>query len=200
MPNGMPVVLQLAGEPCLVLGDNAEAVSKAAMLDRAGAVVTRRSSYEPGCLEGFTLAIASLDSRSRNPEIFAEAARLGVLLNCVDDPPHCRFILTSVVERGQLQIAISTSGACPALAVRLREKLERDLGPEYAAFLELARALRDEIAARVPGFERRRALWYELVDSPALAMLAANRPGDARAELARLIERASKEAAHASGH
>lgn len=200
MPNGMPVVLQLAGEPCLVLGTNAEAVAKTAMLEHAGARVTRRPEYEPGCLRGFTVAIASLNNRSRNPEIFAEATRFGVLVNCVDDPPHCRFILSSVMEQGQLQVAISTGGACPALAVRLRERLERELGPEYAEFLELARALRDAIAARVPDFDRRRALWYEIVDSPALGLLSEHQPDAARAELDRLIERASKEAARATGH
>jgi siroheme synthase-like protein len=200
MPNGLPVVLQLEGVPCLVLGTNAEAESKAEMLERSGAAVTRLDSYHPGCLKGYTLAIAALDHRYLNPVIFREAAQLNVLLNCVDDPPHCRFILASVFERGRLQVAVSTGGACPALAVRLREKLEQELGPEYAAFLEIARNLRDEIASRVPDFNRRRALWYDLVDSPALQLLAENKPQQALQEFKLRIDRASQEAAHAPGH
>jgi len=200
MPNGLPVVLQLTDIRCLVLGTNDEAGSKAAMLERAGGLVTRRETYQPGCLEGFALAIAALDDRSFNPAILQEAARFGVLLNCVDDPAHCRFILPSVFEQGQLQIAISTGGACPALAVRLREKLERDFGPEYAAFLELARDLRDELAVRVPDFQRRRALWYEIVDSPALGLLAANQPSAASHTIETLIQQAAKDSPHAPRH
>jgi siroheme synthase-like protein len=200
MPNGLPVVLQLTDIPCLVLGTNAEADSKVAMLERAGAVVTRYEAYRPGCLDGFTLAIAALDDRSLNPAIAKEAAQLGVLLNCVDDPANCRFILASVAEQGQLQVAISTGGACPALAVRLREKLERDLGPEYAAFLELAGGLREELAARVPDFQRRRTLWYEIVDSPALGLLAADQPAAASRAIEQLIQQAVKDSPHAPRH
>ncbi len=200
MPNGLPVVLQLEDVPSLVLGATAEADSKSAMLTRAGAAVTRLDNYHPGCLRGFVLAIAALDNRLLNPVIFREAAEHNVLLNCVDDPAHCRFTLASVFERGLLQIAVSTGGACPALAVRLRERLESGIGPEYASFLELARNLRGEIARRVPDPERRRALWYDLVDSPALEMLATDRPEQALAELQIRIDHASGEAAHAPGH
>ncbi len=199
MPNGLPVVLQLTDIPCLVLGTNLEAESKAAMLEGAGAAVTRLAAYQPGCLEGFTLAIAALSDRSLNPVILEEATRFGVLLNCVDDPPNCRFIFASIVEQGQLQIAISTGGACPALSVRLREKLELDFGAEYAAFLEITRSLRDEIAARVRDPNRRRKLWYEIVDSPALALLAANQPDAARLAIDALIQQAAKDS-HAPRH
>jgi siroheme synthase (precorrin-2 oxidase/ferrochelatase) len=110
MPNGLPVVLQLERQPCLVIGETTEAVAKAEMLARASATVTRLAEYEPGCLRGFTLAIAALEDCSLNPEIFAEAEEAEVLVNCVDDPTHCRFILASVFEQGALQIAISTGG------------------------------------------------------------------------------------------
>jgi siroheme synthase-like protein len=200
MPNGLPVVLQLERQPCLVIGETAEAGAKAEMLARAGAVVTRLTGYQPGCLAGFTLAIAALEDRSLNAEIFAEAEGSGVLVNCVDDPPHCRFILASVFEQGALQIAVSTGGACPALAVRIRERLQSLFGAEFAAFLAIASELRPEISARVPDFQRRRALWYELVDSPVLDLLASGKEREARGEIARLIERAAKEAPHASGH
>lgn len=200
MPNGLPVVLQLERQPCLVIGDTEEAHAKAAMLERAGAVVTRTEQYLPGSLRGYAVAIAALADRSRNAEIFAEAEQSGVLLNCVDDPPHCRFILASVFEQGALQVAVSTGGACPALAVRIRERLQKEFGPEFAAFLSIASEMRGEISARVPDFQRRRALWYEIVDSPVLDLLARGGEWEARDVIARLIERASKEAAHATGH
>lgn len=200
MPNGLPVVLQLERQRCLVIGESAEADSKAAMLIRAGAAVTRLPEYQPGCLEGFALAIAAPNDRSRNAEIFAEGEQAGVLVNCVDDPPHCRFILASVFEQGALQIAVSTGGACPALAVRIRERLQAQFGPEFGAFLTIAGELRSVIAARVPDFQRRRALWYELVDSPVLELLASGRDEEAHGEIARLIDRAAKEAPIAPGN
>lgn len=172
MPQGYPIIVDVTGARVLVLGEGREANEKCAALAECGALVERRPAYEPGTLTGYLLVVAASPDRSRNAELFAEAERAGVLVNCVDDPAHCRFTFASIVRRGELLIAISTGGACPALAVRLREQLERDLGPEYEQFLALARSLRDKLAEAVPDFERRRAIWYALVD----AFLRDNKP------------------------
>ena len=165
MPQGYPIIVDITGALILVLGEGREADEKSAALEACGAVVDRRTLYEPGTLAGYLLVVAASPDRSRNAEIFAEAGRFGILVNCVDDPPHCRFTFASIVRRGELLIAISTGGACPALAVRLRERLERDLGPEYADFLVLTRSLRKKLAAAVPDFQRRKAIWYAMVDA-----------------------------------
>lgn len=165
MPQGYPIIVDVAGKRVLVLGEGREADEKSAALGACGAIVERRLHYEPGTLDGFLMVVAASSDRSRNAEIFAEAERFDILVNCIDDPPHCRFTFASIVRRGELLIAISTGGACPALAVRLREQLERDLGPEYEEFLILARSLREKLAAAVPDFQRRKAVWYAMVDA-----------------------------------
>ncbi len=166
-----PIFLNLDGLPCLVIGSGREADSKAAALAECGAKVSRLDRYTPDCLNGYFLAVAADPDRSSNQAIFDEGERSGVLVNCVDDPARCRFIFPSIVRRGDLGIAISTNGACPALSIRLKERLDAELGPEYADFLELARAARDPLAAAVPDFETRRRRWYELTDSDVLALL-----------------------------
>ena len=89
------------------------------------------------------------------------------------------------MRRGDLTITISTSGKAPALAVRLRQQLERTVGHEYARFLELAETVRAPLAARHPNFEQRKALWYQLVDSDVLNLL---RQGDEATACRRITE------------
>jgi len=181
MAAGFAVNLNVEGRRALVVGSGEEAERKAASLAECGARVERRATYAPGCAAGFFLVIAAGLSRAENAQLFEEGERERVLVNCLDDPPHCRFTFPSVLRRGALQIAISTAGRCPALAVRLRERLERELGPEYAEFLDLALAEREPLAARVAAFGARKRIWYELVDSDVLALL---RQGDRAAALA----------------
>ncbi|WP_321476229.1 bifunctional precorrin-2 dehydrogenase/sirohydrochlorin ferrochelatase [uncultured Paludibaculum sp.] len=164
-----PIILDVKGKLCLVLGSGREADEKSAALAGAGAEVHRRERFEDADFDGYFAVISAGPDRSMNAAIFAEAERRGILVCCVDDPPHCRFTFASIVRQGDLVIAISTGGACPALAVRIREKLERELGPEYAEFLKLARRLRGRLAETVPDFQERRRLWYALVDSEILA-------------------------------
>jgi len=89
------------------------------------------------------------------------------------------------VRRGDLAVAISTSGKAPALAVRLRQQLEQTLGDEHARFLQLVGALRKPLAARYPDFETRKALWYQLVDSDVIDLL---RRGDEHSAQQRVAE------------
>ena len=175
MAAGYPVFLNVDQLRCLVIGTGREAEEKSAALAECGAVVERHETYTPGSLAGFFLVISAGPDRSQNAAIFAEAEAAGILVNCLDDPPHCRFTFASVLRQGDLVIAISTSGACPALAVRLRERLQSQLGPEYAEFLSLARDLRQRLAEAVPDFQQRKQLWYSLVDSDLLEQL---RQGD----------------------
>ena len=215
-----PVLLDLAGWECAVLGGGPMAEAKVRGLMEAGARVTviaqeltpelkalaeqgriwwERRKPQPSDLAGFRLAICALEDRADNAAFAAEAEGLGVLFNAVDDPVHCRFLMPSVHREGDLIVAISTSGKCPALAVRLRERFGRQLGPHYGQFLELAGELRARIARAVPEFEARRRLWYELVDSPALEQFERGEPGAARAAVEAIIERAEGRAAHESG-
>ena len=149
----------------------------------------------PATWKGAFLALGEPGDRSRDVAFFAEAERHGIFANVEDDLDHCSFIAPAIVRRGDLVIAISTSGRAPALAVRLRQRLERELGPEYGALLELAGRLRGPLARAVPEFEERRRRWYELVDSDVLALFRDGRTGEAR-ERAEQILRVTAEEPH----
>ncbi len=199
-----PILVDLRGRQCVVIGGGSIATGKVQGLLEAGAWVTviaptlspaltalaeagrvrhLARAYQDGDLAGAFLAIGATDDRSANAAVWAEATARNLLFNAVDDVPHCNFIAPSILRQGDLTVAISTSGKAPALAVRLKERLAPELGPEYARFLELAGALREGLAARVPDFETRKALWYQLVDSDVLALL---RAGDEAGALDRI--------------
>ncbi len=152
--------------------------------------------YLPGDLEGAFLAIVSETNPPKTKPIWEEAQRKNVLINAMDDVPHCTFVAGSVVRRGKLTLSISTSGAAPALSVRLRQRFQEEFGPQYAVFLEWMAALRDPMAAHVPDFDERRRLWYEIVDSNVLELL--ERDGE-RAALDRLTEIAGTQIAGDAG-
>src|SRR5690606_8986846 len=98
------------------------------------------------------------------------------------------------VRRGDLTIAISTGGASPALAVRLRERLQEMIGEEYERFVALAGELRPLIMDRVQHPDMRRELWYTIVDSPILELLRDGAFGEAKARALRLIDEAAGQA------
>lgn len=188
-----PIYLQLQGQPCVVIGGGRIAEGKVDGLLAAGGRVTVVSPdltlhlrelverhaithlarpYQPGDLAGAFLIICATDQTEINHQVWQEATANGQLVNVVDDTPRCNFIAPAILRNGDLTIAISTGGKAPALAVRLKERLQKELGLEYERFLELAGQLREPLSRHVPDFETRRALWYELVDSDALGLLA----------------------------
>ena len=156
-----PIFLKLEGRSCLLVGAGRVGEGKLQSLLRAGARVTvvspkatpgvrrlaksgdivwRKRKFHRRDLEGKFLVVAATASHRTNEVIFDEARRRGVLCNAVDDPDHCDFYYPAVVTRGNLQIAISTGGASPELASRLRKELESWVGPEYELWVnELGR-------------------------------------------------------------
>lgn len=147
-------------------------------------------AFDPADLDGAFLSIAATDDPETNRRVFEEAETRGVLSQVVDDPAHCAFIMPSVVRRGDLTVAISTGGASPALAVRLRERLEQELGEEYAAFVRLAGELRPVIMDSIADPAVRKELWYRIVDSDVLRHLKEGDFDRARAEAEALLRAA----------
>ena len=203
-----PVYIELRGQPCVVIGGGKIAEGKVEGLLAARANVTVISpdltvhlrelveekkitylarAYQPGDLTGAFMVICATDQAEINHQVWQEASANRQLVNVVDDTPRCNFIAPSILRKGDLTIAISTSGKAPALAVRLKERLQRELGPEYERFLELAGELREPLARHIPDFETRKALWYELVDSEILAVLARGDEPAARAMISRVV-------------
>ena len=103
--------------------------------------------FATGDLDGATLAIAATSAPGVNASVFREAEARGILCNAVDDIENCHFYYGSIVQRGNLQIAISTNGKSPALAQRLRQELEQQFGPEYEVWLEWLGAARELLRA-----------------------------------------------------
>jgi siroheme synthase-like protein len=188
-----PVFLNVEKKRCLVVGEGSElaakiatlvargaeviyvnptAVEAIAKLAREGKLAWRKRVFDSTDLDSCFLVISN---QRDNAELFKLAEERGVLCNAADDPRHCRFTFGSVLSRGPLTIGISTNGAAPALAVRLKQRIEREIGEEYAAFTEMLGDLRSEIASSIPNFEIRRELWYRLVDSDAPLLI---RKGD----------------------
>jgi siroheme synthase-like protein len=162
----LPIFVKLEGRLVIVVGGGVIAEAKIPALLHAGARVRviapeitktiarweqearldrRAKAFEPGDLDGASLVIAATSAPGVNEAVYREADRLGVLCNAVDDIEHCHFYYGSIVQRGDLQIAISTNGKSPALAQRLRQELEARFGPEYGPWLERLGAERERI-------------------------------------------------------
>ncbi|MFC1823898.1 bifunctional precorrin-2 dehydrogenase/sirohydrochlorin ferrochelatase [Thermodesulfobacteriota bacterium] len=184
-----PVFLDLRGRKVLVVGGGEVAQRKVDTLLQFGAEVyivsrelsSRLSDYEKtdrvkvlgpefheDHLEGSFLVIAATDDPDLNHLIGEKAKEQGLLINAVDQPVDCNFIVPSILSRGDLLIAVSTSGKSPALAKKIRKKLEKDFGSEYGLFLILMGHLREEILSRGLPLDENRRIFHELVDSNIL--------------------------------
>jgi siroheme synthase-like protein len=116
-------------------------------------VELRRRPYEAGDLEGAHLAFTATDSREVNAAVAREAAERGIPVNVADRPSEGDFALPSTLRRGRLQVAVSTGGASPALARRIRGELEGVFGPEWAGIVERYDAARRRGEAPDAGLE-----------------------------------------------
>jgi siroheme synthase-like protein len=188
------VYLDLCGRRCVVVGGGDVAQGKVESLLEAGARVTVVSpvltaalaaladtheilhhprSYRRGDLTGAVLAYVAVDDEHEQEEVAGNAAAAGVFLNVVDVPRLCTFIAPAVVRREPVAIAISTGGASPALAHRLREELEARVGPEYGVAATILARLRPLVRAAEPDPQARARTFARLVDGPLLDALRA---------------------------
>jgi precorrin-2 dehydrogenase len=190
----IPIFLDVTGRECVVVGGGEIAARKVESILEAGAHVTVVSprlsppmdaivasglathiarDYQPGDIRGCVLVYAATDDPKLHRELAAEARALGIPINVVDVPELCTFTAPAVVKRGELQIAISTGGASPAFAARLRRALEDQFGTEYARTLEVLRAARRRLhAEEIDPADRMRRL-KELANSALPDAIAA---------------------------
>ena len=202
MPRHYPAFLNLRDKLAVVVGGGEVAERKVDLLLSCGArvrVVSPRVTpglsrfgqsveivnrpYRAEDLEGALLVFAATDDPAANVAVAGEARERGALANVADAPDFCDFIVPSLVSRGDLQIAISTGGASPALAKRLRRELERAVGPEYEELAELLGSVRERVLREVMDPDRRRAIFDQLAGGDLLDLL---RRGDRDAALARI--------------
>ena len=197
-----PIFLEITGKPVVVIGGGGVALRKVEGLLDAGARVTvvspdlhpglrrlvevgrlrhEQREYRYGDLEGYALAIVASDDHLVNTAVAREGEKRGVWVNAVDDPSNCDFILPSVMTRGDLIVAISTSGGSPALARKMREGLEAFLTEEYVLLLELAAGVRSEL--REKGVQVEAEVWNAALDGEVRNLLAQGRCAEAKERL-----------------
>jgi precorrin-2 dehydrogenase/sirohydrochlorin ferrochelatase len=140
-----------------------------------------QAEYTDGDIEGFDLCFVATDDGAVNAAVAGEARRRRVLVNAADDPPFCDFILPSVVRRGKIVVAASTSGTSPAMARRLREDLSAFLTPDYEALADLLAEVRIELRQRNLRVDPE--TWSRAIDEPLRDLLRADRIDEAREHL-----------------
>jgi siroheme synthase-like protein len=153
-----------------------------------GKVELHERAYESADLEDRFLVIAATERRETNVQVSADAERLQRLCNVVDVPELCNFILPSIMRQGDLAIAVSTAGASPALARKIRLELEQRYGGEHALAMELLGALREELKQRYPDPRDRKVLFERIVYSDLLEYLRADDADAVEAWIDRCIE------------
>jgi precorrin-2 dehydrogenase/sirohydrochlorin ferrochelatase len=187
-----PICLELKGRRCLVIGGGGIAEHKVNSLLACEALVTvispevtpglkdlidqkkvayRPKKYEEEDLDRAFLVIAATNRPEVNAQVYRDASRRNILVNVVDCPKYCNFIVPALIKRGDLLLSISTSGKSPALAKKIREKLEREFGEEYETFLKIIGELREKIYQRVKDPYLRRTLINQILDSDLLDLL-----------------------------
>ena len=190
-----PVLLDIRNRECLVVGGGAVGTRKVAMLLKCGARVTvvspetsdtlqqlaqqqkvswKQRAYRSEDLRDVFLVIGATDDQALNRQIHRDAEQHNTLCNIADRPEVCNFILPSIVNRGDLILAISTSGQSPAFAKRLRRSLELEFGDEYAPFLRLMGAIRKRLLRQSHAPEEHKPLFEALIDRGLIELIKAN--------------------------
>lgn len=194
-----PVYLDISNRKCIVIGGGEVAERKVFRLLACGASVAVAGktltdplmklvrekrieyigdSYKDGYLKGAFFVIGATDRPEVNRRIFEDARKEGILVNIVDEPSRCDFIVPSIVERGDLTIAVSTGGKSPALSRRIREDLENRYGPEYGVLLRIMGKVREKVLERGEVSEANRRIFDGLLESPLLACIREKRWAD----------------------
>jgi len=187
-----PAFLDLKGKICVVVGGGRVAQRKVLSLRKAGAsvkvispeltpllarlkeagkIIHRPHFFRAGDLRGAFLAVAATDDRATNERVFRQASLQKILVNVVDAPPWSNFIVPSMVARGELLVAVSTSGKSPALAKWLRQKIQQEISPEYAAFLKFLGVVRQKVLSLHFDPQRIQKIFRRLIREDILSLL-----------------------------
>ena len=189
-----PIMVNLSGRRCLVIGGGAVAERKVKSLLQAGAHVTivstaftegllemgnqsevmlYRQRFHPSIMidEPYSLVVAATNDAEVNAHVHEIALRQGQLINVVDQPQLSSFIVPSVVRRGKLVIAVSTGGASPSAARKIAQELDNAYGEEYEAYLDFLSELRLLIQSKVADKQARQRVFKEMLEWDVLAKI-----------------------------
>jgi precorrin-2 dehydrogenase / sirohydrochlorin ferrochelatase len=140
-------------------------------LSNKGLIKLQRRGFKPTDLDKMFLVIGATDNPELNRHIHNEAEGLGMLCNIADRPEVCNFILPAIVNRGDLIIAISTSGKSPAFAKKMRKDLEKKFGTEYAEFLTLMGGIRNKLLSEDHEPEAHKHVFENLIKRDLIALI-----------------------------
>jgi precorrin-2 dehydrogenase / sirohydrochlorin ferrochelatase len=154
-------LLACGGEVTLLAPD---AIAGLRELAEEGSIRWAREEYRPDHLDGAFLVIAATGDTEVNIRVYEDAERRAMLVNVVDVPPLCNFILPAIVRSGPLAIAISTAGASPALAKRIRDEIAQEFGEPYARLAEILNGVRGWAKGTLPTYQDRKAFFESIVN------------------------------------
>lgn len=200
-----PIFLNIQGKKCVVVGGGNVAWRKVCSLKEAGAKVTVVSpdfcpelegeagveriqqKYDTAILKGAALVIASTDDGVVNKKVYRDAIESGILVNVVDKPELCSFIVPASVMRGNLCISISTGGASPALARNIRENLEQHFGEEYDEFTKLLSEMRQQMLSEIKNESIRRDILQRIAEPDILEIVKQKGVPEAKKKIGEII-------------
>lgn len=183
-----PISLKLQQQPCLIVGGGHIAYRKAVLLHKAGAVIhiiapdidanllqlveESQGQYIQALypaqiqLNDYRLVIAATDDYAVNTQVFEDCEVLKILVNSVDDPPHCRFMVPAIVDRSPLVISVASNGTSPVLSRQIRTQLETSIPHGMGKLAEFSGKWRAAVKAKISNPDERRVFWEDLYASP----------------------------------
>jgi len=203
-----PINLDINNKNCLVVGGGNVGLRKVNTLLECGAVVKLVSlqlnedlkqleseniitvfnrNYISSDLDDIFLVICATDDEELNTRIANEANSRNILCNIVDRPLLCNFILPAIIQRGDLVISISTSGASPGFSKKLKEKLEKEFGDEYRIFLKIMREIRKKVLNQQKDHNENKKIFEKLIDSDIVSMIKYQRFDKADSILQKIV-------------
>lgn len=183
-----PISLKLQQQPCLIVGGGHIAYRKAVLLHKAGALIhviapdidanllqlveESQGQYIQALypaqiqLNDYRLVIAATDDYAVNTQVFEDCEALKILVNSVDDPPHCRFMVPAIVDRSPLVISVASNGTSPVLSRQIRTQLETSIPHGMGKLAEFSGKWRAAVKAKISNPDERRVFWEDLYASP----------------------------------
>lgn len=183
-----PISLKLQQQPCLIVGGGRIAYRKAVLLAKAGAVIDViapeietdlleivrasqgqyvQASFSPDIpLRPYRLVIAATNDKATNIQVFEACEAEKILVNSVDDLPHCRFMVPAIIDRSPLVVSIATNGKSPVLSRQIRTQLEASIPHGMGKLAEFSGKWRAAVKAKIENPEERRIFWEDLYISP----------------------------------
>lgn len=210
----LPISWRLQGKQALLIGGGEVALRKGRLLHRAGSAITvvapevcdelrqiavdshgavLEKAFEVADLDGKSLVICATDDSALNARAAEQAGRKGLPVNVVDNPSLGDFIFPAIVDRSPVLISISSSGASPVLARKLRSQLESSLPARWGRLADLMARFRQPLKDKLDNVGARRLFWEQTLDGPLVEKVLAGKDSEAEAMLEAAIEAADAE-------